>query len=504
MKTCPVCKAGHLEPVEGKQYSICDLCSASYIHYKPQPHQRQFHQDRHTFKAIFGAYGSGKTTTAVNELIHHMLAVPNGRSAMLAPTMQMLRETSYKELLDYLPHTFIEREVLSKGSEKIILKNGHELLLLPSDNADKIRSLNLTAFYMEEASNTKYDVFSELTARTRNKAAILYDADGKRVSKQNRLLGIICSNPDSGWIRTEILHKADKVFSDKFYPQDPNHNPFMSVHLHSSFQNKYLDEDFQARIGRGKPDWWVQRYLYGSFDYAEGLVYPQGVDNIIDPFNIPPNWKRIFGVDFGLRDPTVMLAAAIDPVEGVVHIYDEHYGAEQPVHWHATRMLAMMSKVPHGMIRGMPVADPKGQNRGADFRSYFGHYQEYGIFFKPGNNTLESGLMKVFTYFSLGKLKIHANCVNLIRELREYKYKPTDLDQDKNRGEKPIDANNHTMDAMRYIIQELPDDPDQVVNEVYFTTGESYAGASRQDHLPWELRDNEAVDLNWYDDFGGN
>ena len=106
IKTCPVCGAGELEPREGRKYSICSLCSASYINYKPLPHQLQFHKDRHTFKAIFGAYGSGKTTTAVNELIGHMLKVPNGRSAMLAPTMQMLRETSYKELLDYLPNTF--------------------------------------------------------------------------------------------------------------------------------------------------------------------------------------------------------------------------------------------------------------------------------------------------------------------------------------------------------------------------------------------------------------
>jgi PBSX family phage terminase large subunit len=495
IKTCPVCQAGTLEPVEGRKYAVCNLCSASYISYQPLPHQRRFHEDRHTFKAIFGAYGSGKTTTAVNELIGHMLRVPNGRSAMLAPTMQMLRETSYKELLDYLPNTFIELEVKSKGSEKIVLKNGHELLLLPSDNADKIRSLNLTAFYLEEASNTKYDVYSELTARTRNTAAL--------IKGENHLLGIICSNPDSGWIRTEILHKSDKVYSPRFYPKDDNYNPFLSSHLHSSYQNKYLDPDFQARIGRGKPDWWIQRYLHGSFDYAEGLVYPMGVDHIVDPFIIPPNWKHIFGVDFGLRDPTVMLAAAIDPVTGEVHIYNEHYASEKPVQYHAKKMKEMLAEVTPGMIRGMPVADPKGQNRGADFRSYFGHYQEYGLYFKGGNNKLESGLMKVFTYFELGKLKIHSNCSNVIRELREYKYRPTELSQDKNRGEKPIDANNHTMDALRYIIQELPDDPDKVVNAVYFLDTNTYNYRS-QDELPWELRDNvEVTEQDWYKDYGG-
>jgi hypothetical protein len=165
-------------------------------------------------------------------------------------------------------------------------------------------------------------------------------------------------------------------------------------------------------------------------------------------------------------------------------------------------MLKMMSQVPPGMINGMPVADPKGQNRGADFRSYFGHYREYGIFFKAGNNRLESGLMKVFTYFELGKLKIHSSCVNIIRELREYKYKPTELNQDKNRGEKPVDANNHTMDALRYIIQELPDDPDKVVTEVYFTDKKAFNFVN-QDHLPWELRDNVEIVQDWYEDYGG-
>ena len=75
-------------------------------------------------------------------------------------------------------------------------------------------------------------------------------------------------------------------------------------------------------------------------------------------------------------------------------------------------------------------------------------------------------------------------------------------DQDKNRGEKPVDANNHAMDAMRYIIQELPDDPDKVVNEVYFTEGEKFS-VSRQDNLPWELRDNVEVEMDWYQEYGG-
>jgi len=136
---CKVCSSGEMERKEGKNYSICSICKAAEVHYVPQPHQAEFHQDPHTFKAIFGAYGSGKTTTAVMELIRHVLTVRDGLSAMLAPTMQMLKETSYAELMKYLPHTFIEHEIKTKGSEAIILNNGHKILLLPSNSADKIR-----------------------------------------------------------------------------------------------------------------------------------------------------------------------------------------------------------------------------------------------------------------------------------------------------------------------------------------------------------------------------
>ena len=512
---CKICSSGTMIRPEGKNYSTCDVCGASVIHYVPQPHQREFHEDKHVFKAIFGAYGSGKTTTGVIELIRHILSVPDGLSAMLAPTMQMLKETSYSEFMKYMPNTMIVKEFKTKGNEHIIFKNGHKLLLLPSNNADKIRSLNLTAFYLEEASNAKYEVYTELTARTRNKKAIFYeftpegkpirDEKGRQVVKKNKLLGIICSNPDVGWIRTEILHLSNKIYSPKsdgtVYAIDPNANPFLSTHLHSSYQNKYLDPDFQTRIGRGKPDWWVKRYIYGSFEYSEGLVYPMFSDNIVDPFPIPPTWKRMFGVDFGLRDPTVMLGAAIDPDDGVVYIYDEHYKAEEPVSYHAKKMLEMVNKVPHGMINGQIVADPKGQNRsGRDLRSYFNHYSEYGLWFKGGINAIDSGVMKVYTYLALGKLKIMSNCINTIKEGREYKYKETNLTNEKNRGEKPHDANNHAMDSLRYIINELPDDPENVVTDVYSkpSTGPTY---NPNKFFPKALQEDDIELEDWYTNF---
>jgi len=495
---CKVCSTGEYKVPDGKKYGICNVCNSAIIMYRPLPHQQEFHKDTHTFKAIFGAYGSGKTTTAAMELIRHALAVPNGLSAMLAPTMQMLQETSYATVMEFLPHTFIEHEVKTRGKEAIELTNGHRILLLPSNDADKLRSLNLSAFYMEEASNAKYEVFSELTARTRNKAAI---QDGK-----NKLLGIICSNPDVGWVRSEILFKSDQVFSGdgRVYPKDEDqYNPFMSTHLHSSYQNTYLDPDFQVRISRGKPDWWVARYIHGSFDYAEGLVYPTFLKWIVDPFPVPQHWKRMFSVDFGLRDPTVMLAAAIDPDENILYIYDEYYQAESPVPENAKAMKSILEQVPPGLIYGQVIADPSGSKRsGATKRSYFDHYAEYGLWFQAGNNNIDAGIAKVYSYFALGKCRIMSPCINTIKEGRAYKYRDNELDQQKNRGEKPVDANNHAMDALRYMIMELPDDPENMSTEVYAGNSRTHTRSYENFRWPKELEDNNNyTPEEWYVDY---
>lgn len=516
-RPCKLCASGTMVQPAGKMYAICDMCNGAEILYVPQPHQKEFHEDTHTFKALFGAYGSGKTTTAVLEIIEHVLSTPNGRTAMLAPTMTMLKATSYKELMIWLPHTFIDVEYKSKGSERIIMNNGHEIIFLPSNSADRIRSLNLTAFYLEEASNSKYELFAELQARTRNEKAFIYETDEagnelrewdedlqvyRKVPKYNKLLGVICSNPDVGWIRTEILFKSGEVYAPKKYPRKMEDcNPFLSTHIHDSFQNKYLDPDFQERMSRGKPEWWIKRYIYGSFDYAEGLVYPTMTENIVDPFVIPGHWKRMFGVDFGLRDPTVMLGLAIDPDSGIGYIYTEHYENEKPVNHHAHLMKAILASVPYGMLYGQIIADPAGkQTKGDGSRSYFSHYAEYGLWFKPGNNSLMSGIMKVYTYLSLGKLKIFSNCVNTIMEAREYKYDKEELDLAKNRGEKPKDAHNHAMDVIRYIINELPDDPERMVTEVYLS--KAVTGYSQSKFkFPDALSDDDMHNDDWYNSF---
>lgn len=301
-----------------------------------------------------------------------------------------------------------------------------------------------------------FDYIVQLQTRMRNHA-----------TKNHQM--ILSSNPDLGHVRTEFLLKADKIHGSErnYFVPPEDKNPNISVHVASTRLNKYLPPDYYVTTAHGKPRWWIERYLNASFDFAEGAVYQDFSDHVVDPFKIPKSWDRIGGGDFGIRDETVLLMGAIDPDTGIVYVYDEYYKNGLPVPEHAKRMREMVQQVPYGKLRTL-VGDPAGKRQNInDMRSIFDHYAEYGLWFKEGNNRIDAGIAKVQAYFSLKRLKIFRSCVNTVREGLNYKYKPEELDSKKNPDNKPIDKNNHAMDSLRYMINELPDDPSNLIQKSY-------------------------------------
>ena len=162
--------------------------------------------------------------------------------------------------------------------------------------------------------------------------------------------------------------------------------------------------------------------------------------------------------------------------------------------YHAEQFLQRLEAVPLGRLRFL-VGDPKGKAKSErDERSLFDHYAEYGIFFEPGINKIEDGILKVQTFFKLGKIKIFSNLRNTIKELTEL-YKYPDITEGKNDkqnlGDKPQDKDNHAADCLRYFINELPDNPSELINHSV-SSRDVYVVSSKNEHLPHELQDNDS------------
>lgn len=452
---CGNCKTTNAQKPSDQHpaYLVCPNCNAIELIYEPQDYQLPAHQLPHTDKlqivGFFGGYGSAKSRASLQEIFLRALENPKGTGLLTAPTLQQLKRTTLKTFFNEVcPPPLIKR--YNKADGEIELENGFVFYTIPSDDEEKLRSINAGLVHMEEASGIKRSIYDQLLTRIRDPFV------------RNKMFAV-CSNPDLGWIK-EIFVDNEK----RKNPQHPEHydfNKHITTFIWKTELNKFLPPDFIEINSKGKPEWWVKRYLLGSFEHSEGMVYPNFANTIVEPFEIPQSWERFVALDHGLRNPTAVPFGAIDPTDGVVYIYDEYYEPNRTVPEHAKHLKPKVEQIPYGRLRFM-VIDPSARNKSDPIngKSVQSLYAEYGLFFTEGNNSIEAGLLKVNSYINNGKLKVFNTCTNLIKEGLNYKFPEVSMDNNKNLDEKPLKRGDHALDALRYALMRLPDDHELLKN----------------------------------------
>ena len=469
-------------------------CNTFYNSYAPQEHQAEVHMDEHRFIGNFGGYGSGKTLTTQEELYKHVFLTPSGNSMVGANVTSQYEQTLKRDIEVDIPKAFVSVVNTQKGYWDFI--NGHRIMFRPYDDPDKLRSYNLTFFVILEASEVKEQAFTQLKTRLRNLAATkpFYDEEGKvvyDVAKNGVKIpriqydwckGIIESNPDAGWIKSSVLMVSDKISKhgeilDKYELLLEAQDVAISSHVTATSANEFLPPNFIAVNTKNKPMWWTQRYIYGSFIYAEGLVYPSAY-KIVEPwFEIDKRWKRILAYDYGLSDDSVFLLGAIDEEKNLLHIYKEIRSNDRNIEQLAQLFHQATNDIPVGGWVCQPIIDPKsGPKRDYDKKTLSDHFLDYGISFQPGQVNVDARIFRLNTYIESGRLRIMDNCPHLIKELKEYKFKADESQQAGYTG-KPEDKNNHGINALEWITMELPADPKNLVYGIYDKMGRNLTEA---------------------------
>lgn len=461
----------------------------------PQEYQEDLHQvmngeaDDTDIIAVFGGYGSGKSKATLEEFLLRALENPRGTGMFAAQTLGQLKKTTLKTFFEEVcPPPLIESYNKSDGIIKLI--NGFTIFVVATDEEQKIRSLNLGLAHIEEISGIKKSIYTQVQSRMRDPFT------------ENKAI-IVCSNPANTWIKDVFVDNEAR--KDPKHPQHADFNPYMKTFIWATHLNKYLPKNFIEMNTVGKPEWYRKKYFEGSFEYNSGMVYPEANSTFIDPYpvtkdtdeyGIPKDWERLIALDYGLRNPTAVPFGAINPKTGEVVIYHDYYVAEKTLPYHAKELRKLIDPIPTGLIRYM-VADPAIKNRMNDVingKNIQSHFMEYGLYFQLGNNNLEYGLAKVNSYIEADKLKIYKTCVHLIKEMLQYVYPEVDIDNaDENLDEKPEKKNDHLMDALRYMIAKLPDDPETLKLQA-FSPPKSYADISVYDTIDYDDDNLEKFD----------
>ena len=492
-------------------------CNTFLNTYIPQAHQFEFHIDAHRITGNFGGYGSGKTLTSREEVYKHIFLTPKGNTLIGANVSSQYEQTLKRELEADIPAAFVKGYNTQKAYMDLI--NGHRILYRPFDDPEKLRSYNLTMFVILEASEVKEASFTQLKTRLRNMAAAVPKKDengniiyrtlknGQKVPEiaHDWRRGIVESNPDAGWVRDAVLLVSDKIYKhgniyDVYDQLDSEIDSKISTHVTSTSANEYLPKDFIATITKNKAAWWVQRYVYGSFLYSEGSVYPSAPASICDPFPIPTEWKRFVSFDYGLSDDAVFIFGAVDEANGILYIYKENRSNDNNIETLARIYHTETKDIPSGGMVTAPIIDPKsGPKRDYEKKTLADHFLDYGIAFKPGFVNVEARIFRLNTYFESGKIKIFNTCVDLIRELRNYKFKADESQQTGFTG-KPVDKDNHGINALEWITMECPADPKNLVNCIYDKLGRDLTKEKVQkDYGYWALTDEVPDEVSDYE-----
>ena len=485
-------------------------CNTFVDTYHPMEHQASVHLDSHRIIGNFGSYGTGKTKTSEKEIEKHIFITPNANILLGANITSQYEQTLLRDFEKSFPQAFMESRSQQKGYIDFI--NGARLMLRPFDDPDKLRSNNYSLVVMLEASEIDADAFHQLKTRLRNKAATYGEWDWRK---------LICeSNPDSGWIRSDVLLVSDSIiqhgrYADEDYrsQQDPdNIDLSISTHIASTDVNKYLPADYIKVNSKNKPDWWVKRFLYGSFLFAEGLVYPHALKCVVntprDSEGKPltprhfPDWRILVAHDYGLMDEATFVYAAVDKKRNKLIVYKVEHTNNAPLKELATLFRQGTKDIAFGQMYTTPIIDPKNNKRDYDKKDLISHYQDYGITFKPGHVNVDARIIRLNDYIESGHLEIWDCCDFLIKELKEYKFKPKSLD-DKESKNKPIDANNHAINALEWIGMELPANPARLSLTGYDEYGrpmsEEEAKAKEKAMNSWQLDDNSDNFNEMYD-----
>lgn len=487
------------------------VCNTFVDTYHPMEHQASVHRDPHRIIGNFGSYGTGKTKTSEKEIEKHIFLTPNANILLGANITSQYEQTLLRDFEKSFPLAFMESRSQQKGYIDFI--NGARLMLRPFDDPDKLRSNNYSLVVMLEASEINADAFHQLKTRLRNTAATYQTYDWRK---------LICeSNPDSGWIRTDVLLVSDEIiqhgrFADEDYSAQQDAEAIdesISTHIASTDVNTYLPPDYIAVNSRNKPDWWVRRYLYGSFLFAEGLVYPHAINCVVktprDSEGKPlgpkhfPKWRVLVAHDYGLMDEATFVYAAVDVDRNKLIIYKVDHTNNAPLNELADIFKQGTKDIAFGQMYTTPIIDPKNNKRDYDKKDLISHYQDYGITFKPGHINVDARIIRLNDYIEAGRLEIWDCCDYLIGELKEYKFKTKTLD-DRTSSNKPVDKDNHAINALEWITMELPANPNRLTLTGYDEYGRPISQeeekAKAKAKVLWQLSDDTAEDERQYDD----
>jgi PBSX family phage terminase large subunit len=330
----------------------------------------------------------------------------------------MLRDATVKTLLETLDRWGLEpgRDYNYLRAEERMEIFGANIYFRSADNPDRLRGPNLSWAWLDEAA-----MMSDLTWRV--------------------ILGRLRVGQTSAWVTT-TPSGFNWVYT-RFAGREASGN--YDLIRASTRDNRFLPVDFVRDLQDAYTGEFARQEIDGEFVAFEGLVYCEfdSALNIWGAPEIPETWSKVRGIDYGYTNPFVCLWGAVDN-DGRLYIYDEHYRRKTLIGDHADAIKA------RGGDYLWTVADHDAQDNA--------ELQARGVYTINATKDVIAGIQRVKARLAKAgdgkpRLFISPTCVNTLKEIGQYRW--ADSGKNRNEKEEPLKENDHTMDVIRYLVNQL-------------------------------------------------
>jgi hypothetical protein len=236
------------------------------------------------------------------------------------------------------------------------------------------------------------------------------------------------------------------LFKRRFIPAKLSDNPYL-----------YESGDYEANL-LSLPEAERRRLLSGDWDVLEGSAFPEWNRDIhvIEPFEIPHNWRKFRACDYGYGSYSGVLWFAVTPEEELI-VYRELYVSKVLAKDLANQILDL--EYDDGLMSYGVLDSSCWSKRGDSGPSIAETMIAEGCYWRPSDRSKgsrQSGKnevhrrLQVDEYTERPRLQVFSSCVNLIAQLPIIpldKNNPEDVD---------TKSEDHLYDALRYGIMSRP------------------------------------------------
>ncbi len=427
------------------------------LDFTPLPKQKAFsyavlEYPKCKFAWYCGGFGSGKSYVGAQIANRLVAQAPYGRGLIARQTQVDLKATTMKTFWEVTDPRSIAKH--NKSESLITFKNGHEVYYWGLDDIEKLKSLEIGWFWIDEVNEINDNTFNVLKGRLRHKA-------------QPKRVGYITSNSEGkNWTYNQFI-KGKGIAKESDLA---NYYTFKAP----SNENTNLPEDYLDVLNSYTGDLY-KRYVNADFNVFEGQIFPDfnPAVHVITPFAIPDDWERRRVLDHGERNPSAMLWWAISP-QGDVFFYREYYKAGESVKYHAEQVweLERGEKISY-MLHDPSIKSTRGQTgKKIDKEWKYEMKKHYELFkMKPAKNDVSAGISRVHRYLQLDMSREHfitrkkgaprvyffSTMKESIEEIEKYKWKKISTTSEDDAPEAPRKKDDHAMDCIRYALMDMPD-----------------------------------------------